>query len=104
VFRHVTKGGALEARLTGNGVWRILRRRAELAGLEIAATERLSPHGMRAGFITEAYLHGALDEQVMAHARQKSIETTRRYRNRPEVTKRPNFPHAFINQTQQYLT
>jgi integrase len=85
VFRHVTKGGALEARLTGNGVWRILRRRAELAGLEIAATERLSPHGMRAGFITEAYLHGALDEQVMAHARQKSIETTRRYRNRAKT-------------------
>jgi integrase len=66
-------------------VWRILRRRAELAGLEIAATERLSPHGMRAGFITEAYLHGALDEQVMAHARQKSIETTRRYRNRAKT-------------------
>jgi integrase len=85
VFRHVTKGGALEARLTGNGVWRILRRRAELAGLETAATERLSPHGMRAGFITEAYLHGALDEQVMAHARQKSIETTRRYRNRAKT-------------------
>jgi len=85
VFRQITKGGALEGRLTGNGVWRILRRRAELAGLEIAATERLSPHGMRAGFITEAYLHGALDEQVMAHARQKSIETTRRYRNRAKT-------------------
>jgi len=85
VFRQITKGGALEGRLTGNGVWRILRRRAELAGLEIAATERLSPHGIRAGFITEAYLHGALDEQVMAHARQKSIETTRRYRNRAKT-------------------
>jgi len=85
VFRQITKGGALEGRLTGNGVWRILGKRAERAGLEIAATERLSPHGMRAGFITEAYLHGALDEQVMAHARQKSIETTRRYRNRAKT-------------------
>ncbi len=27
-------------------------------------SERLSPHGLRAGFITEAYLRGALDEQV----------------------------------------
>ena len=45
----------------------------------------LSPHGLRAGFITEAYLHGALDEQVQQHARQKSIATTRRYRQRAKV-------------------
>ena len=82
VFRRITSSGSLEGRLTGNGVWKILRRLAEEAGLEVDASERLSPHGMRAGFITEAYLNGALDEQVMAHARQKSVETTRRYRNR----------------------
>jgi integrase len=82
VFRRITASGAIEGRLTGNGVWKILRRLADEAGLEVDAGERLSPHGMRAGFITEAYLNGALDEQVMAHARQKSIETTRRYRNR----------------------
>ena len=82
VFRRITASGAIEARLTGNGVWKILRRRAAEAGLTVDAGERLSPHGMRAGFITEAYLNGALDEQVMAHARQKSVETTRRYRNR----------------------
>ena len=34
------------------------------AGLTVDDGERLSPHGLRAGFITEAYLHGALDEQV----------------------------------------
>jgi hypothetical protein len=49
--------------------------------LKVYAGERLSPHGMCAGFITEAYLNGALDEQVMAHVRQKNVETTRRYRN-----------------------
>jgi ribose/xylose/arabinose/galactoside ABC-type transport system permease subunit len=47
--------------------------------LSVAATIAL------AGFITEAYLHGALDEQVMHHARQKTITTTRGYRQRAKV-------------------
>lgn len=85
VFRRLTAAGTIEDRLTGNGVWKILRRRAALAGLSVPEGERLSPHGLRAGFITEAYLNGALDEQVMAHARQKDIATTRRYRNRAKT-------------------
>jgi hypothetical protein len=40
---------------------------------------------MRAGFITEAYLNDACDEQVMAHARQKDLNTTRRYRQRAKT-------------------
>ena len=85
VFRRLTSSGTIEGRLTGNGVWKILRRRADQAGLVVPDGERLSPHGLRAGFITEAYLNGALDEQVMAHARQKDISTTRRYRNRAKT-------------------
>ena len=85
VFRRLTSSGTIEGRLTGNGVWKILRRRADQAGLVVPDGERLSPHGLRAGFITEAYLNGALDEQVMAHARQKDIATTRRYRNRAKT-------------------
>lgn len=85
IFRRITAAGTIEDRLTGNGVWKILRRRAALASLTVPDGERLSPHGMRAGFITEAYLNGALDEQVMAHARQKDIATTRRYRNRAKT-------------------
>ena len=69
VFRRVTAAGTLEGRLTPQGAWRILRRRAELVGLAVHESERLSPHGLRAGFITEAYPKGALDEQVMHHAR-----------------------------------
>jgi hypothetical protein len=38
----------------------ILRKRAQIAGLTVDERERLSPHGLRAGFITEAYLKGAL--------------------------------------------
>jgi len=85
VFRRLTAAGTIEGRLTGNGVWKILRRRAAEAELTVAAGERLSPHGLRAGCITEAYLHGALDEQAAAHARQQSLATTQRYRRRAKV-------------------
>lgn len=85
IFPRLTAAGTIEGRLTGNGVWKILRRRAALAGLTVPEGERLSPHGLRAGCITEAYLHGALDEQVMAHARQTDITTTRGYRRRAKT-------------------
>lgn len=85
VFRRLTAAGTVEGRLTGSGVWWILRARARKAGLEVDPAERLSPHGLRAGFITEAYLNGALDEQAGAHARQKNLDTTRGYRRRAKV-------------------
>ncbi|MCB8877063.1 tyrosine-type recombinase/integrase [Acidisoma silvae] len=82
VFPRLTAAGTIEARLTGNGVWKILRRRAALVGLEAPAGERLSPHGMRAGFIVKAYATGASDGDVMAHARQRDRGATRRYNGR----------------------
>jgi integrase len=85
VFVAVNAAGRKERRLQANGFWRILKSRAALAGIAVPDGERLSPHGLRAGFITEAYLHGALDEQVMHHARQKTIATTRGYRQRAKV-------------------
>ena len=48
VFRRVTAVGTLEDRLSPQGVWRILRRRAGLARLRIPAGSRLSPDGLRA--------------------------------------------------------
>jgi integrase len=86
VFRRVTAAGTLEDRLSPQGVWRILRRRAEVARLVVDERERLSPHGLRAGFITEAYLRGARDEQVMHHARQSDFATTQGYRRRAKIT------------------
>lgn len=86
VFRRVTAAGTLESRLSPQGVWRILRRRAEMARLVVDERERLSPHGLRAGFITEAYLNGARDEQVMHHARQSDFATTQGYRRRAKIT------------------
>lgn len=54
VFPRLTAAGTIENRLTGNGVWKILRRRAALVGLQAPAGARLSPHGLRAGFMMAA--------------------------------------------------
>lgn len=54
VFPRLTAAGTIEGRLTGNGVWKILRRRAALVGLQAPAGARLSPHGLRAGFMIAA--------------------------------------------------
>jgi integrase len=76
VFRRVTAAGTLEDRLSPQGVWKILRRRAALARLVVNPGERLSPHGLRAGFIAEASQGGATEEQVMRHARRKGMAAT----------------------------
>lgn len=82
VFPRLTAAGTVEARLTGNGVWKILRRRAALAELESPAGRPLSPHAMRASFITAAFVQGASDTEVMALARTKDASAIRRYRPR----------------------
>lgn len=58
---------------------------AALAGVEAPPSERLSPHGMRTGFITEAYLAAAPDEAVMAHTRHEDPATLRGYRRRARL-------------------
>jgi integrase len=85
VFRRITAAGTIEGRLTGDGVYKILRVRAGAAKLTVAATERLSPHGLRAGMITEATLNGALDEQIMPHSRHKDASSMRGYRRRARI-------------------
>jgi integrase len=86
VFRGITRHGTIEERLTPRAVRLILLRRAALAKLPVHESERLSPHGLRAGFITEAYLAGALDEQVGAHVRHDNLRSTRGYRRRARIT------------------
>jgi integrase len=85
VFRRITAAGTIEGRLTGDGVYKILRVRAAAAKLTVAAAERLSPHGLRAGMITEATLNGALDEQIMPHSRHKDAGSMRGYRRRARI-------------------
>ncbi len=68
-----------------DAVRQILHKRAALAGLKVAKGERLSPHGLRAGFITQAYINGARDEQIMDHTRQKDLRTMRGYVRRAKL-------------------
>ena len=53
--------------------------------LAIGALERLSAHGLRAGFVTEAYQAGARDEQIMAHTRHRDLRTMRGYVRRAKL-------------------
>jgi integrase len=80
VFRKVDRWGSVEpAALHPNALPKILARRVAQAGLAASGLERLSAHGLRAGFITEAYQAGARDEAIMAHSRHKDVRTMRGY-------------------------
>ncbi|MFC7478244.1 tyrosine-type recombinase/integrase [Dankookia sp. GCM10030260] len=86
VFRKVDRWGTIEhARLGGDAVRDILLSRAKAAKLVVHGSERLSPHGLRAGFVTEAYLAGARDEQVMDHTRHRDLKTMRGYVRRAKL-------------------
>jgi integrase len=91
VFRKVSMWQTVENRgLHPDAVRQILQRRAELAGLVVSGRERLSPHGLRAGFITEAYRAGARDEEIMQHTRHRDLKTMRGYVRRASlVTESP---------------
>jgi integrase len=86
VFRKVDRWGTVEhRRLGGDAVRDVLLRRAAQAKLAVHGSERLSPHGLRAGFVTEAYLAGARDEQVMEHTRHRDLRTMRGYVRRARL-------------------
>src|SRR5689334_14649411 len=91
VFRKVDVWGVVETRaLHPDAVRQILKKRAAQAGLTVASTERLSPHGLRAGFVTQAYQAGARDEQIMDHTRHRDLKTLRGYVRRAKlVTESP---------------
>jgi integrase len=86
VFRKIDRWGTIEHRaLGGDAVRDILRKRAAAARLTVEGGERLSPHGLRAGFVTEAYMAGARDEQVMDHTRHRDLKTMRGYVRRAKL-------------------
>ena len=86
VFRAIDNRGVISNRgLHPDAVRKILAKRAALAGVVAASGERLSPHGLRAGFITQAYVNGARDEQIMDHTRQKDLRTMRGYVRRAKL-------------------
>ena len=88
VFRMVSRHGTVEpGRLSAEAVRLILKKRAALAGIKGTALEPVTPHGLRAGFVTQSYLAGARDEEIMEHTRHRHLATMRRYVRRAKLTK-----------------
>jgi integrase len=87
VFRKVNKAGRVELRrLSEDAVRQILLRRAVLAGVKGSLAEPISPHGLRAGFVTTAYRNGVPDEEIMGHTRHRSLTTMRSYVRRAKLS------------------
>ena len=88
LFRKVNRGGAVEtARLVPDAVRQILLTRAAKAGLKGTLAEPVSPHGLRAGFVTTAYGNGVPDEEIMGHTRHRSLTTMRSYVRRAKLSR-----------------
>ena len=59
---------------------------AAQAGLRGTLREPVSPHGLRAGFVTEAYRRGVPDEEIMGHTRHRDLATMRSYVRRGKLS------------------
>jgi integrase len=62
--------------------------RETLRGIEGNLLESITPHGMRAGFITTAYRNGVPDEEIMGHTPHRSLPTMRTYIRRGKLAKK----------------
>jgi integrase len=83
----VNHGGVVEAaRLVPDAVRPILRKRAAKADLKGTLAEPVSPHGLRAGFVTTAYRNGVPDEEIMGDSRHRSLTTMRSYVRRATLS------------------
>lgn len=88
VFRKVNKAGRVEVRrLSEDAVRQILLRVAARAGVKGSLAEPVSPHGLRAGFVTTAYRNGVPDEEIMGHTRHRSLTTMRSYVRRAKLSR-----------------
>jgi integrase len=80
LFRKISTGGGIaEKPLHPDAVRTILAARVKMAGLTVDNLDRLSPHALRVGFITEAYDKGVRDEDIMRHTRHRDLRTMRGY-------------------------
>ena len=86
VFRKVNRGGAVEqGRLTAGAVRKVLFKRASQSRITNTWAEPVSPHGLRAGFVTAAYRNGVPDERIMDHSRHRSLTSMRAYVRRAKL-------------------
>jgi len=89
LFRKVGRGGKVATtRLSPDAVRQILLKRAALAGVKGTLAEAISPHGLRAGFVTTAYRNGVPDEEIMGHTRHRSLTVMRSYVRRSKLSQK----------------
>ena len=87
LFRRINRGGTVGPnRLSADAVRQILLKRAAQAGIKGTLAEPVSPHGLRAGFVTTAYRNGVPDEEIMGHTRHRSLATMRGYVRRSKLS------------------
>jgi integrase len=87
VFRRVTRWNTSgSGRLHPDAVRQILIKRARQARVKGTLWEPVTPHGLRAGFITTAYKNGVPDEEIMGHSRHRSLTTMRSYVRRAKLS------------------
>jgi site-specific recombinase XerD len=85
LFRAVQWGGAVQPQgLRGADVARIIKKRAEAAGLDAS---ELSGHSLRAGFATSAAETGASILKIMETTRHKSVDVLAAYVRRVDLFK-----------------
>jgi integrase len=87
MFRKINRWHTIERdRLALNAINRIIKNRAEAAGIKPESVrEIISPHSLRAGFVTQSYAAGVSDEAIMAHTRHKSHQVMRSYIRRSSL-------------------
>jgi NAD(P)-dependent dehydrogenase (short-subunit alcohol dehydrogenase family) len=72
-FRKVSKWGTVEPNaLSTEAVRLIVKAHAEVAGVKGTAPEPVSPHSLRAGFVTQAYANGLDDETRETQAQDEA--------------------------------
>jgi integrase len=87
VFRAVTRHDTPRtAALSGEAVRLIVLKHARLAGVKGTRLEPISPHGLRAGFVTTAYRNNIPDEEIMGHSRHRSLTVMRSYVRRSKLS------------------
>ena len=76
IFRSVDRHGNVGEALTRQAVARIIKARAEAAGLDAA---RYSTHSLRAGLVTEAARQGVPLHKIMEQTGHKAADTVMKY-------------------------
>jgi len=75
-FRNLRNGAVTGERIAGGGIARVVKRRAQAAGLDPAL---FSGHSLRSGFATTVARHGAPEHKIMRQGRWTTSAAMRGY-------------------------